>query len=115
MKEIKGFEGMYAVTKDGRVFSLPRQISNGKGIVQTVAQQQDRPWKDIDETLEHLFRPARGNEANRFVVRIIGKVATLAGTSVDLAHQVGPAAGKHRRIGDVKFCKTPQAFEKFGP
>lgn len=35
MKEIKGFEGMYAVTKDGRVFGLPHQISNGKGIVQT--------------------------------------------------------------------------------
>lgn len=35
MKDIKGYEGMYAVTETGEVYSLSRLISNGKGMVKT--------------------------------------------------------------------------------
>lgn len=44
-KDIKGFEGLYQISDDGRVKSLEREVNGPYGSVHTLKEKELKPWE----------------------------------------------------------------------
>ena len=107
MKDIPGFEGLYAITKDGRVWSYPKRWGGKTG-----NQHHDGQWLNLNRSSERapyctvLLRKSGGVPKTLLVHRLVA--LTFIPNPGDLPH-INHINGNHRdnRIENLEWC-TPK-------